>query len=274
MSFVIAYVPEVEYVGFVDTVDKVNKLPEQHFSFKKHNSQPGGLLQVSNLHGMYQGQITPQVDFDFKGMQVVCDAYNVEDTYSVLVGDRVVISNSHVKEMGEVRNMLVNEIVPAGTSISILYTNNSGTSKNVMFDFFLQVDDPPLFSSNFVWSFVGLGTDAIIVEGGSLVLNITQPAFVGPQTQLSTGFIRVLDLTGANELALIGIDSLGNISTNYVETEPAYTGMGLLARSNIVGITSITRLPHSLEIIFNNLGGLSPTPIEMKLEATITNIVI
>lgn len=159
-------VDEVSNVVNVETVQDVRKLPHPYFPLKKYNYQYGGSIQVTSTHNMYQAVYVPHVDSEFKGVHLCCAAYNLEDTYDVMIGSRFIIQGSHVKEMAEYRMFEVYEIVEAGTPIVIQYHNNSGLEKVVMFEVVTLIDSSVLNTSNVLeWNF-DWRNESIVLDSG------------------------------------------------------------------------------------------------------------
>ena len=165
-SFTIAYVPTVEECLLVEQVNNVNtvqdvntvhdvrKLPHPYFPLKKYNYQKGGQIHITPNIGMYQAVYIPDTEVEFKGIQLICTSYNVDDTYDVMIGSRYVIKDSHVKEMTEYRTFEVYEVVPSGTPIVINFHNNSGLEKYLMYEVVTLVDEEYVYDEDRLdWAF-------------------------------------------------------------------------------------------------------------------------
>lgn len=281
MSFVIAYVPqvdnvsEVEQVNNVSVVEEVKKLPHPAFPLKKYNFQLGGVVEIVNSYNMFESVYTPQHDCEFKGLSIVYDTYNIEDKYNILVGSRYVIKDARPKEMAEHRLFNTFEVVPSGTPIVIQHINNSGKAKTLMYDLQLLFDSViTQDGSQFNWTFNWNGESVNIPEGDTCILIVNVPPYVNMGSNISTFN---LDLTNTNtelDICTITCGAGGSITSNYIETDPLYQGQGFLARSNVIAVTNVTRYDKSIHIVFKNINttGMPPHPIEIGISGSVVNL--
>lgn len=273
-------VQTVDNVDWVATVDNVNtvhdvrKLPHPFFPLKKYNYQPGGTVHVTAEQNHYQAVYVPEQDVEFKGVHLSCTSYNIEDTYDVMIGARYIIQNSSMKEMAEYRMMEVYEVVPAGTPIVIHFHNNSGLEKYLQYDFVCLVDTERMaYPSILNWVFYWEGL-AINVNGtDTCALHIAQPGYVNLESYVTSFEIDVINMLTGDKIATIAGSSGGSVS-DYVETDPAYSNMGLLGRVNIIGITNVIRHAQSIEVDFKNLSNTNNHPIEIRLVGRVLNQVV
>jgi hypothetical protein len=272
-------VQNVEWVNTVDnvnTVHDVRKLPHPYFPLKKFNYQYGGWIHATTQN-TYQAVYLPEYDCEFKGVQMSCIAYNIEDTYDVMIGSRYVIKGSHVKEMAEFRMLEVYEDVPAGTPITIEFHNNSELEKYLMFEFVCLFDEetvnyPGVMSWNFNWD----GTAQYVAEQDDCVLVINQPNYVNMDSSIRDFHLEITDLTSQQLIATILCDASGGISSNYEEAEVEYQGTGYLGRVGVIAILSVTRFEKSIQVVFRNisdLGTTSPHPIEIGIYGLVNNVI-
>lgn len=278
MSFTIAYVPNVENVDnveFVKLVDEVRKLPHPYFPNPEYtyNFQPGGRIHVTTQN-TYQAVYTPTNPCELRLITLCASAYNVEDTYDVLVGSRYVIKNSNVKEMAELRKMEVFEVVDAGTPIIINFHNNSGYEKHLFYDFSLLLSEEVInYPENFTWNFEWSDPVINVTPEDTATLVITQPDYVNMDSDVSTFDLVIKDLTLDVTVATISCDVNGVITSDYIENDPLYTALGLLGRVNVIGITDVQRFNKSIHVTMKNLDDLVSHPIELSINGTVENII-
>jgi hypothetical protein len=249
-------------------------LPHPYFPLKKYNIQEGGRLHITPTVDTFQAVYMPDYDCEFKGINICFTAYNIEDTYDVLVGSRYVLRNSSIKEMAEVRMLEVYEDVTAGTPIIIQFHNNSGTEKFLMWDVLMLVDVQTNSGAEMLtWSFDWKDPAQIVGEGDTCSLVIAQPNYVNLESNILSFSLEITDLLVQTRICTI--DYVGGvISSDYVETDPNYQGQGFLARSNVIAITAITVFEKSIQIVFRNVGSTgttNPHPIEMGITGSVQN---
>jgi hypothetical protein len=259
----------------VSVVEDVRKLPHPHFPLKKYNYQHGGSLHVEANVDYYYAVYVPTSDCEFKGVNLCCTSYNIEDTYDVMIGSKFIIKNSHVKEMAEYRILENYEVVLAGTPITIRFHNVSGLQKFLLYDMITLVDESVINNeNNLTWNFSWLGTDQMLGSQDTLSLIINQPDNVNLQSAIESFTLNIDDnLVPLNSWTIHCLSS-GAISSTYIETEPEYTGLNLLGRVNVIGITSVIRYSKSIEILFKNLNQselISAHNIEMIIGGSVVN---
>ena len=282
-SFVIAYVPTVEEcllveqvnnvstVQDVNTVHDVRKLPHPYFPLKKYNYQKGGQIHITPNVGMYQAVYIPDTEVEFKGVQLICTSYNVDDTYDVMIGPRYVIKDSHVKEMTEYRTFEVYEVVPAGMLIVINFHNNSGLEKYLMYEIVTLVDEEYIYDNDRLeWAFNWEGESSKLDGDDNLSLVIIQPNFVNVESDISSFELSIVDLTLQTVVATLTYSGSGVVS-DYVETDTDYMDSNFLARVNVTAITSVVKHDKSIVINFKNVSSTDQHPIEIRVVGTVVN---
>jgi len=283
-SFTISYVPTVEEtllvqqvnnvktVQDVETVHDVRKLPHPYFPLKKFNYQKGGQIHIAPSVGTYQAVYIPDTEVEFKGIQLLCTSYNIEDSYDVMIGSRFVIKDSHVKEMTEYRMFEVYEVVPAGTPIVINFHNNSGLEKYLMYEVITLVEEEYIDITGVLdWGFYWEGESVQLGSEDMLSLVIIQPNYVNMESEISEFDINVIDLTMHTVVAKLTYRGAGVVS-NYVETNPNYIDKNFLARVNVTAIISVIPHERSIEIHFQNISPTDPHPIEIGISGSVTNV--
>ena len=276
-------VENVENVDWVETVDEVNtvhdvrKLPHPYFPLKKYNFQPGGMIHVTPTTNTFQAVFVPPYEIEFNGVHLAATAYNIEDTYDVMIGARYIMQDSHVKEMSEYRMLNVYEVVPAGTPIVINFHNNSGLEKHLMYEFILLANEQNMYNQNTMnWVFNWEDMAQEIGEQDTMTLMINQPNYVNMDSNISTFSLDIMDLNIQQRVATVTCSSSGTVTSDYNETEPSYQGLGFLARANAIAIVSVTRFAKAIQVVFkniNNTGTLDPHPVEIGIEGNVVNIV-
>lgn len=304
-AFVISYVPNVENVDNIEIVKKVNqldnvgnvqkleqvdnitnvetvqavndvkKLPHPYFPLKTYNYQHGGSVHVTATQNTYQAVYTPDYDCEFKGIHLCLTSYNIEDTYDVMIGSRYIMKGSHVKEMSEYRMLEVFEDVPAGTPIVIVFHNNSGLEKYILYEIITLVDDSVVNNSNTMdWSFTWSGVEQVVGEQDLCTLIINQPNYVNMDSVIDTFSLDITNLNTQETIAVIQYN--GSIQSNYIEAESSYESLGLLARVNVIGIVSVARYDKAIQIVFKNIndtGTTDPHHIEIGISGNVTNVI-
>lgn len=282
-SFTIAYVPTVEECLLVEQVNNVNtvqdvntvhdvrKLPHPYFPLKKYNYQKGGQIHITPNIGMYQAVYIPDTEVEFKGIQLICTSYNVDDTYDVMIGSRYVIKDSHVKEMTEYRTFEVYEVVPSGTPIVINFHNNSGLEKYLMYEVVTLVDEEYVYDEDRLdWAFSWEGEPSKLDGGDNLSLVIIQPNFVNVESDIESFELDIIDLTLQTVVATLTYSGSGVVS-DYVESNPDYMDSNFLARVNVTAITSVVGHDRSIVINFKNVSSTDQHPIEIRIVGTVVN---
>lgn len=265
-GFIVSYVPQVE------VVDQIKRLPHPYFPLKKLNFQHGGSLHIEALENIYQAVYIPPVDCEFKGIHLCCTAYNVDDTYDVMIGGRYVIQGSSVKEMAEHRMFETYETVSAGTPIVIQFHNTSGLEKFLLYEIILLLDQEVYGESELSsWNFEWLGTGYQLRPQENMTLVINQPLSIGINKIINSFSLRVIDMTMPERESLIQYGG-GQVTSNYSEQVGSLQGMNLLARVNNIAITFVSAFDHSIQIIFRNIDSINPHPIEIKLIGAVNNI--
>ena len=307
MSFVIAYVPQVEVVNEVEEVtnvssvdvvdevkkvnlvdkvtvvdsvtrvdsvgpvDEIKKLPWPYFPLKTRNYQEGGMIYISPAQSKYQAIFYTNVPVEFKGINICFTAYNIEDTYDVLVGSQYVIKGSHVKEMSENRRLEVYELVDANIPITIDFYNNSGSEKYLLFDFITLSNTAIQENIIHDWTFAWNGDNSQVDPGDFCTLLVIQPSYVNPDSIIETFFLNLIDLSTQLPIASISCDEGGGITSGYIETDPELQPYGFLARANIIAVTSVERQNRVIKIVFKNIGSV-PHPIEIGISGAVHNV--
>jgi hypothetical protein len=274
-------VKQVDNVTWVETVDNVNtvhdvrKLPHPYFPLKKYNFQPGGMVHITTTQNMYQAVFIPPFDCEFKGIHLCFTSYNIEDTYDVMIGSRYICQGSHVKEMSEYRMLEVYEDVIANTPIVVQYYNNSGLEKYLLYEFVTLVDVTNMNTSDMLsWSFDWQDPTQQVAEQDTCNLVINQPNYVNMDSTIESFTLEVTDLNLQSVIARIECNSAGVVTSDYIEHEPSYASMGLLARTGGVAIVSVTRFDKNIQIVFKNInqtGTTVPHSIEMGIKGVVNN---
>lgn len=298
-SFVISYVPEVEVVDVVtrvagvdlvsdvanvqsvdvvdevtlvedvNTVHDVRKLPFPYFPLKRYNYQYGGSIEVTSTQNMYQAVYTPGVDCEFKGIHICCAAYNIEDTYDVMIGSRYIIQGSHVKEMAEYRMLEVYEVVAAGTPIVLQYHNNSGLEKAVMYEIITLIDTEILNTSDTLeWTFNWQDESVILDKDNICTLLINQPNYVNMDSSIDTFSLDIVDITTQLNVATITCDG-GSVYSNYIDTE--FPLENYMARINTIAIISVVKYNKVIQITFKNISTADAQPVQASISGTVIN---
>lgn len=254
----------VKRVNDVDTVHDVRKLPSPYFPLKKLNSQIGGKLHVTANMSTFSATYYPEVDCEFKGVDLCFTSYNIEDTYDVLVGSRFVIKNSSVKEMSEYRRFETYELVPAGTPLTIHFHNNSGAEKFLLYDMINVVDVDVNYPVPYPWTFDWVDSTLNLDEGDTMTLVIAQPDFVNLDLIISGFTLTVRDMLSQDNVATISYSG-GNVSSTFSES-------GRFARVNVIAIIDVKRYAQAIHIIFKNInttGTSNHHPIEIGINGAI-----
>jgi hypothetical protein len=261
--------------GLLNKVKFVEKLPHPYFPLKKINYQHGGQIEVGTSINQYHAVYTPTVSCELKAISIVCSAYNIEDTYDIMVGDRFLVRGSHVKEMAEKRILEVFEVVGAGQSISLMYHNNSGLSKIVLYDIITLIDTPVNSTALDVdWSFTLDSTNVFLDSQEQELAVVYQPNYVNMTSVIDSFDIVITNSTTQLEIGTLVFDGT-NVTSTYVETNPTYQSLGLLGRVNVIGITGVNVHDTRIEVMFKNLSAPNVAdlhPIEIGLSGLVTNI--
>ena len=283
-AFVVAYVPNVENVDNVEkvrqvdnvktvedvnTVHDVRKLPHPYFPLNKFNYQRGGSLHVTETSNTYHAVYVPDMDCEFKGVHICFTSYNIEDTYDVMIGSRYIIKGSHVKEMAEYRMFEVFEVVPAGTPITIIFHNNSGLEKYLLYEFITLINEEVLNTSSILnWEF-NWQDESVVVGGGDLcTLVIAQPNYVNMDSNIDSFTLNIADTTIQQDVATIEYRD-GILSTDYIDQQ--YPDEAYLARVNVMAIVQVIKFKKSIQVIFKNISN-NTHPIQVNIKGSVINI--
>jgi hypothetical protein len=259
-KFVIAYVPQVdtvftvknvdavktvENVNDVQTVHDVRKLPHPYFPLKKYNYQVGGKLHITGMQNPHEVVFVPDVDIEFKGVDMCFTSYNIEDTYDVLIGSKHIIRNSHVKEMAEYRRFETYEEVPEGTPIIIRFYNNSGLEKYLLWDLINLVDSTTMaYPMTLEWNFYWVDSSQVLNEEDTATIVIVQPQYVNADSTIKSYTLTIMDILTETSVATIEYSN-GNTTSTYNQN-------GNLAQVNVMAITNITTYDQSIHITIRN----------------------
>jgi hypothetical protein len=265
-SFVIAYVPQVDYietlnlVNRVEKVGEIEKFPTPLFPRKTHNYQVGGMIHIPATTGSHFAVLNVDKAAEYKGINICFTAYNIEDTFDVLVGSRPVIKNSHVKEMSEFREMIVCEMIPQNTPLTIEFKNNSGLEKYLMYDHIMVIDTdvvntPNTLEWNFVWR------DDIVQLGAedTLTLMVIQPNYVNADSTI-------------NEFTLTVKDK--NIPANVLGTITCSGGTvdGFPLTSGDLRVLNVEKFPRYIAITIKNISQILSHPVALEIVGSVVNI--
>jgi len=268
-------VNQLDNVSNVQTVQDVRKLPHPYFPLKVFNYQQGGAVHITATKNTYQAVYVPDVDCEFKGVHLCLTSYNIEDTYDVMIGSRYVIKGSHVKEMSEYRTLEVYEDVSAGTPITIVFHNNSGLEKFLLYEIITLVDEQVINNTEIMeWSFTWEDQTIEVGEQDLCTLIINQPNYVNMESRIDNFVLEITDMTTFLKVAIITYD--GTVYSDYEETDPRYTSLGLLARVNVIGIVAVVRYDKAIQIVFKNLndtGTVNPHPIQIGVSGIVQNYI-
>lgn len=266
-------VTNVETVQDVMTVHDVRKLPHPYFPLKVFNYQQGGSIHVTATKNTYQAVYTPDIDCEFKGIHLCFTSYNIEDTYDVMIGSRYVMKGSHVKEMSEYRILEVYEVVPAGTPIVIVFHNNSGLEKFMLYEIITLVDEAVINNSGVMeWNFTWEDSTIEVGEQDLCTLIINQPNYVNMDSSINSFELEITNLN--TQLRVANIYGNGTVYSDYIEQEPTLEYLGLLGRVNVIGIVAVTKYDKSIHIVFKNInstGTVDPHPIELGVSGIVLN---
>ena len=112
-----------------------------------------------------------------------------------------------------------------------------------------------------------------ITPEDTATLIITQPNYVNMDSNVSTFDLEIKDLTLDTVISTISCDAGGIITSDYVEANPLYTGLGLLGRVNLIGITDVQRFNKSIHVTMKNLDDTVTHPIEIGIGGNVSNII-
>ena len=89
------FVPEVDYVHKIGCVEWVNGLdqifPPGFLPGKSLTYEEGGKTYIPAEPGRFTGTYVPAADCELKRIDFSFSAYNVQDTYDILVGGRDIL---------------------------------------------------------------------------------------------------------------------------------------------------------------------------------------
>lgn len=270
------FVPEVDYVHKIGCVEWVNGLdqifPPGYLPDKRHMYEEGGRTLIPASPGRFTGTYITADDCDLKKINISFSAYNLEDTYDVMVGDRYLIRNAPTIEMAETKVLDLHERVKAGVPVVIVFHNNSSTEKYmfysvVVYTDYQHKDDPSRYPWYFNWS----GYDILLPEKSVHSHDFSLPEAYIDKVTLERIELTVSSFQEHKLLAKVTWSREMGTRTSYMEKDPMYVGESPLARDRTILFTEVQVNNNIITLVFRNLGdtelGVNDSRIGMDIKA-------
>lgn len=270
------FVPEVDYVHKVGCVEWVNGLdqifPEGFLPEKRYTFEEGGKTYIPPEPGRFTGTYITGSDCDLKRINLSFSAYNLEDTYDILIGDRYLVRNAPTIEMAETKNLDLHEKADTGTPIIIVFHNNSATEKYMFYSVTVFTDFE--YRENlitFPWYFNWSGYSTMLVEQHMHTEEFQLPKEYADGYHFDRIEMTVTSFQEHKLLAKVTWSAKTGLKTTYVENDQAYIGESPLARDRTILFTDVQVMGSIVRLVFRNLGdtdfGVNDSRIGMNIKA-------